>query len=61
MDGKQAAQLIKDAGVEKIVPLHFEGWGHFTEGKDPASKAFDEAGVSEKVFWLPRGERKVIF
>lgn len=61
MDGKQAAQLIKDAGVEKTVPLHFEGWGHFTEGKDPASKAFDEAGVGEKVFWLPRGERRVIF
>ncbi|KAK1255322.1 hypothetical protein MKX08_009317 [Trichoderma sp. CBMAI-0020] len=60
MDGKQAAQLIKDANVEKAVPLHFEGWGHFTEGKGPASQAFDEAGVSEKVFWLPRGERKVI-
>ncbi|KAL7795952.1 beta-lactamase superfamily domain-containing protein [Trichoderma ceciliae] len=61
MDGKQASQLIKDANVENVVPMHFEGWGHFSEGRDPATKAFVEAGISEKVFWLPRGERKVIF
>jgi L-ascorbate metabolism protein UlaG (beta-lactamase superfamily) len=61
MDGKQAAQLIKDANVEKTIPMHYEGWGHFSEGKDPAAQAFAEAGVSEKVFWLPRGERRVIF
>jgi L-ascorbate metabolism protein UlaG (beta-lactamase superfamily) len=61
MDGKQASQLIKDSNVEKVVPLHFEGWGHFTEGKGPAAQSFDEAGVSEKVFWLPPGERRVIF
>ncbi|RFU78692.1 hypothetical protein TARUN_3539 [Trichoderma arundinaceum] len=61
MDGKQASQLIKDANVENVVPMHFEGWGHFSEGRDPATKAFAEAGVSERVFWLPRGERRVIF
>ncbi|PTB68602.1 Metallo-hydrolase/oxidoreductase [Trichoderma citrinoviride] len=61
MDGKQAAQLIKDADVEKVVPMHFEGWGHFSEGREEATKAFAEAGVSDKVLWLPRGERKGLF
>lgn len=61
LDGKQASQLILDANVEKIVPMHFEGWGHFSEGREPAEKAFAEAGVSEKIFWLPRGEKKVFF
>ncbi|TFB07227.1 hypothetical protein CCMA1212_001099 [Trichoderma ghanense] len=61
MDGKQAAQLIKDAIVEKVVPMHYEGWGHFSEGREAAAKAFVEAGVSDRVFWLPRGERKVFF
>ncbi|PTB74741.1 Metallo-hydrolase/oxidoreductase [Trichoderma longibrachiatum ATCC 18648] len=60
MDGKQAAQLIKDANVEKVVPMHYEGWGHFSEDREEATKAFAEAGVSDKVFWLPRGERKTI-
>lgn len=61
MDGKQASQLIKDAKVENVVPMHFEGWGHFSEDKTTATQAFAEAGLSDKVFWLPRGERKVIF
>jgi L-ascorbate metabolism protein UlaG (beta-lactamase superfamily) len=38
-----------------VVPLHFEGWAHFTEGAAEISAAFEGAGLSHRLRWLPRG------
>jgi hypothetical protein len=40
-----------------VVPVHFEGWAHFTEGADTLVKAFDESGLSERLHLLQRGEQ----
>ncbi|HWH51548.1 MAG TPA: MBL fold metallo-hydrolase [Gemmatimonadaceae bacterium] len=39
-----------------IVPLHFEGWTHFTEGRVSLQSAFDEAGLSARLRWLEPGK-----
>jgi L-ascorbate metabolism protein UlaG (beta-lactamase superfamily) len=38
-----------------IVPLHFEGWEHFSEGREVIQAAFAAAGLSDRVRWLVRG------
>jgi hypothetical protein len=38
-----------------IVPLHFEGWGHFTEGAAAVRATFAAAGLSGHLRWPPAG------
>ncbi|KAK6835076.1 N-acyl-phosphatidylethanolamine-hydrolyzing phospholipase D [Apiospora arundinis] len=61
MDGRQAAQLFREIGADVLVPMHFESWDHFTEGRDGLEEAFRGEGVLEKVVWLELGvPRKVL-
>jgi hypothetical protein len=32
-----------------VVPLHFEGWTHFTQGRDTLVTAFDRAALSDRL------------
>jgi L-ascorbate metabolism protein UlaG (beta-lactamase superfamily) len=47
-EGVAVARLMPDAD---IVPLHFEGWEHFTEGHDVITKAFGSAGLEHRLHW----------
>jgi L-ascorbate metabolism protein UlaG (beta-lactamase superfamily) len=40
-----------------IVPLHAEGWMHFSEGRVEIDRAFAAAGMSGRLRWLVPGER----
>ena len=52
----QEAVLLAQAWPRTIiVPLHFEGWEHFSEGPAAIAAAFAEAGLSERLHWLPPG------
>ncbi|MET9268899.1 MBL fold metallo-hydrolase [Kribbella sp. NPDC003557] len=51
-DAVEAARLL-DAAV--VVPVHTEGWAHFTEGPDQFAAAFAEAGLSDRVKVLAHG------
>jgi L-ascorbate metabolism protein UlaG (beta-lactamase superfamily) len=39
-----------------IVPLHYEGWTHFTEGRAEVSAAFAAAGLSDRIRWPIAGQ-----
>ncbi|MFI9816711.1 MBL fold metallo-hydrolase [Saccharothrix variisporea] len=45
LDSGQAASAARVLGARRVVPVHFEGWGHFTEGRDALVKAFTAAGL----------------
>lgn len=51
-DAVEAAQLLH-AGT--VVPVHTEGWKHFTEGPDQFVAAFTEAGLGDLVRLLEHG------
>jgi len=42
------AQKFKNT---QIVPLHFEGWGHFTEPRFLVENKFKEAGLADRLRW----------
>ena len=51
-DAVEAARLLAAA---LVVPVHTEGWAHFTEGPDQFAAAFAEAGLSDRVKLLDHG------
>jgi L-ascorbate metabolism protein UlaG (beta-lactamase superfamily) len=53
-----AAEMVTAArafGNAVIVPLHYAGWAHFSEGRTPIQNEFENAGLSERLLWLPPG------
>jgi len=55
MPAGEAARAAEMLAARQIVPLHYDGWTHFREGKDDIVVAFEQAGLSERLIWLPRG------
>ncbi|MFG1707149.1 hypothetical protein ACFLIM_28535 [Nonomuraea sp. M3C6] len=51
-DAVTAAEIL---GARYVVPLHFEHWAHFTQGRDTVEKAF--AGYGDRLRLLGPGER----
>ncbi|KAF2738350.1 Metallo-hydrolase/oxidoreductase [Polyplosphaeria fusca] len=61
MDGEQAVRLVEAIGAEVMVPMHFESWGHFTEGRGELEGVFGGRGIGERVVWLRPGEERGVF
>lgn len=61
MDGAQAARLCREVGVEVLVLMHFESWGHFTQFGGELREGFEEEGVAGQVCWLEPGVEKRVF
>ena len=47
-EGVKAAHYFSNA---QIVPLHFEGWEHFTESIPDIESAFEKAGLLHRLQW----------
>jgi L-ascorbate metabolism protein UlaG (beta-lactamase superfamily) len=56
MTAEQAVAFARMTPDARIVPIHYEGWAHFTEGRDVIEQAFAAAGLSERLLWLKAGE-----
>jgi L-ascorbate metabolism protein UlaG (beta-lactamase superfamily) len=51
-DAIEAAATFADAVV---VPVHWDGWAHFTQGADELAKAFDALGLGARLRLLEPG------
>ncbi|MDX2967587.1 MBL fold metallo-hydrolase [Kribbella solani] len=51
-DAVEAARLLAPA---TIIPVHTEGWTHFSEGPDTFVAAFEAAGLADRVTLLRHG------
>ncbi|MEV7415028.1 MBL fold metallo-hydrolase [Streptomyces sp. NPDC089919] len=49
LDSAQAAQAAELLGVRRVVPVHFDSWAHFTEGREEIVKAFEAAGLTDRL------------
>lgn len=45
----EAAEAARRMPGATIVPLHFEGWAHFSQGRDTLPAAFAGAGLGERL------------
>jgi L-ascorbate metabolism protein UlaG (beta-lactamase superfamily) len=53
----EESRAIADAFPDAlIVPVHYEGWGHFSEGRPQIERAFADAGATSRVRWIEAGK-----
>ena len=57
MTARQAVELIGLVRPRRAIPIHYEGWKHFTQGRDVIERelAGAPADVRQRVRWLPIG------
>lgn len=55
LDSAQAAEAAKILGAGRVVPVHYDSWAHFTEGRDEFAAAFAAAGLADRVDFGVRG------
>jgi hypothetical protein len=48
----EAARAFADA---TIIPLHYEGWAHFSESRKQIEDAFASAGLERRLHWTEPG------
>jgi len=59
MDSIRAAAAAAVLGAPLVIPAHYDGWAHFTEGRADLARAFDDAGLggllphAEHGSWVP--------
>lgn len=56
LDSEQSAAAARVLGARFVVPVHYTGWQHFTEGGDQLRAAFDRAGLADRLVLLAPGE-----
>ncbi|GLW67764.1 hypothetical protein Kpho02_00630 [Kitasatospora phosalacinea] len=47
LDSARAAEAARILGARRVVPVHFDSWAHFTEGREPLLAAFAAAGLAD--------------
>ncbi|MFF3887974.1 MBL fold metallo-hydrolase [Streptomyces sp. NPDC001914] len=55
LTSKDAARAAEILGAVRVVPLHFEHWGHFTQDGSTLTKAFAQAGLTDRLRLLEPG------
>lgn len=56
LSSDRAAMATKLLGVRAALPVHFEGWTHFTQGARELRAAFAGNSVSDRLVLAERGE-----
>ncbi|MFG1888910.1 MBL fold metallo-hydrolase [Micromonospora sp. NPDC049051] len=49
LDSAQAVEAARILGARRVVPVHVDGWSHFTEGRDEVVDAFTRAGLADRL------------
>jgi L-ascorbate metabolism protein UlaG (beta-lactamase superfamily) len=57
MTAKEAVELCRLVQPRTVIPIHYEGWKHFREGREAIEREFANApeDVRERIRWLPIG------
>jgi L-ascorbate metabolism protein UlaG (beta-lactamase superfamily) len=56
LDSALAAEASRVLGASTVVPVHYAGWEHFTEGAAALTAAFGQAGLADRLAMLAPGE-----
>jgi L-ascorbate metabolism protein UlaG (beta-lactamase superfamily) len=56
MDAREGAELIELVDPAHVVPVHYEGWSHFQQGRAPAEAVLSQSTLAERITWLDPGE-----
>ncbi len=54
--GAEGVQFARTLGEATVIPIHYEGWAHFTEDRAAIEQAFAAAGMAKQLCFLPIGQ-----
>ena len=57
LSADHAADFATILGARTVIPLHFEGWAHLTQGAGELEAAFSGNGIADRLLMLERGQR----
>jgi L-ascorbate metabolism protein UlaG (beta-lactamase superfamily) len=60
MNAAEAIRVAREFDLQTLVPIHYEGWKHFRQGRADVERAFAEAGLESRVSWPRAGEPETI-
>jgi len=55
LSAAEAVRYAQDLKAVHVVPVHYEGWRHFTEGRNAAEAIFAPSLITDRLTWLQRG------
>jgi L-ascorbate metabolism protein UlaG (beta-lactamase superfamily) len=57
MTAKDAVELCRLIEPRMAIPIHYEGWKHFKQGRDAIEREFARApeDLQNRIRWLPIG------
>jgi len=58
MSAAEAVELCGLIGPRTVIPIHYEGWGHFKQGREAMERELETApeAVRASFRWVPIGE-----
>lgn len=58
MTARDAIELCRLTSPQTVIPIHYEGWKHFRQGRQAIEREFAQApsDIRERIRWLPIGE-----
>ena len=56
LPSEAAAEAARMLAASHVVPVHFEHWAHFTQGRDTLLDSFSRAGLADRLHLLDPGE-----
>lgn len=58
MNAAQAVSLCRELRPHTVLPVHYEGWGHFQEGRTAVEAELSgaPADIRDRFRWLPTGK-----
>lgn len=56
MDAKEGAELIDLVKPSAVVPVHYEGWSHFQQGRDAAEAVLAASAHADRITWVDPGD-----
>lgn len=60
MSGRDVERLCRSLRPRQLIPIHYEGWSHFAEGRAGLERAFGSRAVRDRLRFLELGERLVL-
>ncbi|HEY5708697.1 MAG TPA: hypothetical protein VIS51_04820 [Solirubrobacterales bacterium] len=57
MNAKEAVELCGLIPPQAAIPIHYEGWEHFRQGREEIERELAAApeAIRERIRWLPMG------
>lgn len=57
MDAREAVTLLDLVRPTTVVPVHYEGWSHFTQDRGPAEPVLAASAHADRIRWIDPGQQ----